>query len=147
MNFSFQKRHPSGTVQSKLTHSIFKSFNIKTTYLFLWSRVVDVCEIKIDKYRPCDSMSPLFTSEIRQPPTSEHPVSLGVVDISHFASFLFSFSAKWSFSYLTFTKYITNIIAGPKYKYGQQEQTTVRNHNSSHSASLDKINTMQRAMR
>ena len=69
--------HPSGTVQSNLMHSIFQSFNIETTYLVFCSRVVGVCEIKIDKYRPCDSMSPLFTSEIRQPPTSEHPVSLG----------------------------------------------------------------------
>ena len=25
-----------------------------------------------------------------------------------------------------FTKYVTNIIAEPKYKYGQQEQVTVR---------------------
>ena len=53
--------HPSNRVQSKLTHSIFKSFNIETTYLvFFWSRVVDVCEIKTDKYRPCDSMSPFL---------------------------------------------------------------------------------------
>ena len=50
--------HPSGTVQSKLRLSIFKLFNIETTCLVFWSRVVDVCEIKIDKYRPCDSMSP-----------------------------------------------------------------------------------------
>ena len=28
--------------------------------------------------------------------------------------------------YLKFTKYVTNIIAEPKYKYGQQEQVTVR---------------------
>ena len=28
-------------------------------------------------------------------------------------------------------KYGTNIIAEPKYKYGQQEQVTVRNHNRS----------------
>ena len=28
-------------------------------------------------------------------------------------------------------KYVTNIIAEPKYKYGQQEQVTVGNHNSS----------------
>ena len=26
-------------------------------------------------------------------------------------------------------KYVTTIIAEPKYKYGQQEQVTVRNHN------------------
>ena len=32
---------------------------------------------------------------------------------------------------LKFTKYITNIIAEPKYKYRQQEQVTVRNHNRS----------------
>ena len=30
-----------------------------------------------------------------------------------------------------FTKNVTNIIAEPKYKYGQQEQVTVRNHNRS----------------
>ena len=42
-----------------------------------------------------------------------------------------SFSNRWSFSYLKFTKYVTNIIAEPKYKYGQQEQVTVRNHNRS----------------
>ena len=41
------------------------------------------------------------------------------------------FSNRWSFSYLTFTKYVTNIIAEPKYKYGQQEQVRVRNHNRS----------------
>ena len=40
-----------------------------------------------------------------------------------------SFPNRWSFSYLNFTKYVTNIIAEPKYKYGQQEQVTVRNHN------------------
>ena len=34
-------------------------------------------------------------------------------------------------SYLKFTKYVTNIIAEPKYKYGQQEQVTIRNHNRS----------------
>ena len=42
-----------------------------------------------------------------------------------------SFRNRWSFSYLKFTKYVTNIIAEPKYKYGQQEQVTVRNHNRS----------------
>ena len=42
-----------------------------------------------------------------------------------------SFPNRWSFSYLKFTKYITNIIAEPKYKYGQQEQITVRNHDRS----------------
>ena len=42
-----------------------------------------------------------------------------------------SFPNRWSFSYLKFTKYVTNIIAKPKYKYGQQEQVTVRNHNRS----------------
>ena len=36
-----------------------------------------------------------------------------------------------SFSYLKFAKYVTNIIAEPKFKYGQQEQVTVRNHNRS----------------
>ena len=40
-----------------------------------------------------------------------------------------SFPNRWSFSYLKFTKYVTNKIAEPKYKYGQQEQVTVRNHN------------------
>ena len=30
-----------------------------------------------------------------------------------------SFPNRGSFSYLTFTKYVTNIIAEPKYKYGQ----------------------------
>ena len=39
-----------------------------------------------------------------------------------------SFPNRWSFSYLKFTKYVTNIIAEPKYKYGQQEQVTVRNY-------------------
>ena len=42
-----------------------------------------------------------------------------------------AFPNRWSFSYLKFTKYVTNIIAEPKYKYGQQEQVTVRNHNRS----------------
>ena len=56
--------HPSGTFQSKLTLSIFKSFSIETTYLVFWSHVINVCKIKIDKYRPCDSRSPLFTFEI-----------------------------------------------------------------------------------
>ena len=42
-----------------------------------------------------------------------------------------SFPNRWSFSYLKFTKYVTNIIAEPKYKYGQQEQVTVRNHKRS----------------
>ena len=42
-----------------------------------------------------------------------------------------SFPNRWSFSYLKFTKYVTNILAEPKYKYGQQEQVTVRNHNRS----------------
>ena len=36
---------------------------------------------------------------------------------------------KYINSYLKFTKYVTNIIAEPKYKYGQQEQVIVRNHN------------------
>ena len=35
-----------------------------------------------------------------------------------------SFPNRWSFIYLKFTKYVTNIIAEPKYKYGQQEQVT-----------------------
>ena len=39
-----------------------------------------------------------------------------------------SFPNRWSFSYLKFTKYVTYIIAEPKYKYGQQEQVTVRKH-------------------
>ena len=42
-----------------------------------------------------------------------------------------SFPNRWSFSYLKFTKYVANIIAEPKYKYAQQEQVTVRNHNRS----------------
>ena len=42
-----------------------------------------------------------------------------------------SFPNRWSFSYLKFTKYATNIIAEPKYKYGQQEQVTVRNQDRS----------------
>ena len=42
-----------------------------------------------------------------------------------------SFPNRWSFNYLKFTKYVTNIIAEPKYKYGQQEQLTVRKHNRS----------------
>ena len=42
-----------------------------------------------------------------------------------------SFPNRWSFSYLKLTKYVTNIIAEPKYKYGQQEQVTVRNQNRS----------------
>ena len=29
---------------------------------------------------------------------------------------------KWSFSYLKFTKYVTNIIDEPKFKHRQQEQ-------------------------
>ena len=37
-----------------------------------------------------------------------------------------SFPNRWSFSYLKFTKYVTNIIAEPKYKHGQQEQVTVK---------------------
>ena len=44
---------------------------------------------------------------------------------------LFPKLIQWSFSYLKFTKYVANIIAEPKYKYGQQEQVTVRNHNRS----------------
>ena len=32
---------------------------------------------------------------------------------------------------LKVTKYVTNIIAEPKYKYGQQDQVTVRNHTTS----------------
>ena len=52
---------------------VFFCFFVVVVFLY---RVAHVCEIKIDKYRPCESMSPLFTSEIRQPPTSEHPVSL-----------------------------------------------------------------------
>ena len=40
-----------------------------------------------------------------------------------------SFPDRWSFSYLKFTNIATNIIGEPNYKYGQQEQVTVRNHN------------------
>ena len=36
-----------------------------------------------------------------------------------------SFPNRWSFNYLKFTKYVINIIAEPKYKYGQQEQVEV----------------------
>ena len=54
---------------------------------YFWYRVIDVCEMKIDKYRPCDSMSPLFTSEIRQPPTLEHPVSLDDICNMYFPMF------------------------------------------------------------
>ena len=42
-----------------------------------------------------------------------------------------SFPNRWSFSYIKFAKYVANIIVEPKYKYGQQEQVTVRNHNRS----------------
>ena len=35
-----------------------------------------------------------------------------------------SFPNRWSFSYLKCTKYVANMIAEPKYKYGQQEQVT-----------------------
>ena len=42
-----------------------------------------------------------------------------------------SFPDRWSFSYLNLTKYVIHIIGEPKYKYGQQEQVTVRNHNRS----------------
>ena len=48
------------------------------------------------------------------------------------------FPNTWSFSYLQFTKYVTNIIAEPKYKYGQQEQITVRNRNRSNALEVDK---------
>ena len=34
-----------------------------------------------------------------------------------------SFPNRWSFSYLKFTKYVTNIIDEPKYKHRQQEQS------------------------
>ena len=39
------------------------------------------------------------------------------------------FPNRWSFSYLKFIKYVTNIIAEPKYKYRHQEQAAIRNHN------------------
>ena len=42
-----------------------------------------------------------------------------------------SFPNRWLFSYLKFTKYVTNIIAEPRYKHVKQEQVTVRNHNRS----------------
>ena len=54
-----------------------------------------------------------------------------------------SFPNRWSFSYLKFTKYVTNIIAEPKHKYGQQEQVTVRNHNRS--TALDGLNGLKDA--
>ena len=50
-----------------------------------------------------------------------------------------SFQNRWSFCYLKFTKYIPNIIAEPKYKYRQQEQVTVRNHNRSTALKSDFI--------
>ena len=40
-----------------------------------------------------------------------------------------SFPNRWSFSYLKFTKCFISRTAEPKYKYGQQEQVTVKNHN------------------
>ena len=40
-----------------------------------------------------------------------------------------SFPNRSTFTYLKFTKYVTNIIDEPKNKYGQQEQATARNHN------------------
>ena len=36
---------------------------------------------------------------------------------------------RWSDIQLPKLKYVTHIIGEPKYKYGQQEQVTVRNHN------------------
>ena len=51
--------HPSGTVQSELPHSIFKSFHIETTYLVFWSRVVDCMRnenryiVNTDPVTPC----------------------------------------------------------------------------------------------
>ena len=36
---------------------------------------------------------------------------------------------RWAKQQTKFTKYVTNIIDEPKYKYGQQEQVTERNHN------------------
>ena len=45
-----------------------------------------------------------------------------------------SFPNRWSFSYLNFTKYVTNIIAEPRYKYGQQEQVTKLPRDESSSA-------------
>ena len=51
-----------------------------------------------------------------------------------------SFPNRWSFSYLKFTKYVTNIIVEPKYKYRHQEQVTVRNHNRRQSLCLDHVN-------
>ena len=63
-------------VQIKLTHCVFIIL-YRNDMLDVFSHADDLCEIKIDNYRPCYSMSPLFTSEIRQPRTSEHPVSLG----------------------------------------------------------------------
>ena len=38
-------------------------------------------------------------------------------------------------------KYVTNIIAEPKYKYGQQEQVTVRKHNKSTALERSVLNT------
>ena len=55
-----------------------------------------------------------------------------------------SFPNRWSFSYLKFKKYVTNIIAEPKYKYGQQEQVTERNHNRSKKTKFDKQSLVQK---
>ena len=48
-----------------------------------------------------------------------------------------SFPDRWSFSYLNLTKCVTHIIGKPKYKYGQQEQVTVRSHSRSSAKKAD----------
>ena len=49
-----------------------------------------------------------------------------------------SFPNRWPISYLKFTKYVTNILVEPKYKYGQQEQVTVMNQNRSTCTALER---------
>ena len=40
-------------------------------------------------------------------------------------------------------KYVTNIIGGPNFKYGHQEQVTVRNHNRSTALERSVLNTIR----
>ena len=53
-----------------------------------------------------------------------------------------SFPNRWSFSYLKFTKYVTNIIAEPKYKYGHCFSDLFADDATVHTSSpdLDTIN-------
>ena len=90
MNSPLQKRRFIIRAQFKLNYRILCPNRSRPTcfffffffFVFLFCLVVNVCEIKIDKYRPRDSMSLLFTSEIGQPPTSKHPVSLDALSHS-----------------------------------------------------------------